>query len=208
MPKVAVSIDNRRAAAGELNIHYRKDFNMKKKHPGPSWKNVEKRIGQFDNKQLIQLVRDMYHLSLDNKDFFSARFSIGEDPLARYKKIIQNSIHPCLEDNETLDVGQAIDAVNRYVKAVDNPAGEAELRLHYVECGNNFTLSYGDIDEDFYDEMLTMYEYAIETVLELPQKEQAAFQVRLQNVMNSASGIGWGYHDGLCDLYYEVFADG
>ena len=181
---------------------------MKKKHLEPSWKNVEKRIGQFDNKQLTQLIRDLYHLSSDNKDFFSARFSIGGDPLARYKKIVQSSIHPCLEDHETLDIGQAIDAVNRYVKAVDNPAGEAELRVHYVECGNNFTLSYGDIDEDFYDEMLTMYEYAIETVLELPQKERVAFQARLHNVMQSASGIGWGYHDGLCDLYYQAFPDG
>ncbi len=55
--------------------------------------------------------------------------------------IIQNSIHPYLEDHETLDIKKANDAVNRYSKAVDNPIGEAELRVFYVECGNNFTLS-------------------------------------------------------------------
>ena len=90
---------------------------------------------------------------------------------------------------------------------MDNPVGEADLRIYYVECGNNFTLSYGDIDEDFYDALLEMYEIAIETVLETPTEKQIEFQVRLKKIMDSASHIGWGYGDGLADLYYEVFAD-
>jgi hypothetical protein len=88
---------------------------------------------------------------------------------------------------------------------VDNPLGKAELRIFYVECGNNFTLSYGDIDADFYHDMLNMYEYAIETVLELPPKERKVYKARLQTIMESAEGIGWGYHDGLCNLYDDAF---
>ena len=179
----------------------------KKKQQEPSWKDIEKIIGQFDKSQLTELIRDLYQLSSDNKDFFYTRFSIGKAPLTKYKKIIQNSIHPYLEDHETLDIEKANDAVNRYSKAVDNPIGEAELRVFYVECGNNFTLSYGDIDENFYDEILEMYEYAIETVLELPTKEREEFKTRLQDIMKSASGIGWGYYDGLRDLYYESFSE-
>lgn len=177
----------------------------KKKQQEPSWKDIKNIIDQFGKKQLINLIRDLYRLSSDNKDFFFTRFSIGNDPLSKYKKIIQDSVHPYLEDGETLDIGKAIDAINRYSMAVDNPTGEAELRIFYVECGNNFTLSYGDIDEDFYDAMLEMYEYATETVLELPAQEQEKFKSRLQEIMKSASGIGWGYYDGLCDIYYEAF---
>ena len=179
----------------------------KKKQQEPSWKDIEKIVSQFDNNQLTELIHDLYRLSSGNKDFFFTRFSIGKDPLSKYKKIIQNSIHPYLENGETLKIGEATEAVNRYSKAVDNPLGEAELRVFYVECGNNFTLSYGDIDEDFYDEMLEMYEYAIDTVLELPPKEREAFKIRLQKIMESASGIGWGYYDGLCDLYHEAFSE-
>ena len=178
----------------------------KKKQQEPSWKDIEKIVDQFGKSQLIDLIRDLYRLSSDNKDFFFTRFSIGEDPLSKYKKIIQDSVHPYLEDNEPLDIEKAIDAVNRYSRAVDNPLGEAELRVFFVECGNNFTLSYGDIDEDFYDAMLEMYEYASETVLELPNTEQEEFKKRLQEIMKSASGIGWGYYDGLCDIYHETFS--
>jgi len=79
--------------------------------------------------------------------------------------------------------------------------------VFFVECGNNFTLSYGDIDDDFYDSMLLMYEKAIQNVTELSPIEQKVYKERLHEIMDSASGIGWGYHDGLCELYYESFPD-
>ena len=68
---------------------------------------------------------------------------------------------------------------------MENPIGEAELRVFYVECENNSTVSYGHIDEDFYDALLDMYEYAIETVLDTPKEEQKAFQIRLKAIMDS-----------------------
>ena len=180
---------------------------MVRKKKEPCWNDVEIIINHFDKKHLMDLLCDLYCLSSNNKDFFHTRFSIGEDPLSPYKLIIQNAIHPYLEDNESLDIERANDAISQYSKAVDNPSGEADLRIFYVECGNNFTLSYGDIDEDFYDSLLEMYDYAIETVLELPVKEQNAFKTRLYEIMKSASGIGWGYYDGLCDLYYKAFPE-
>ena len=179
----------------------------KKKPKNPGWKDIEKKISKFENDQFIELLRNLYQLSPENKAFFFTRFSIGADPLASYRKIIQNAMNPEIEKGHDLEIKKARDAIKRYVKAVDNPHGEAELRIFYVECGNNFTLSYGDIDGDFYDDILQMYEDAIETVLELPEKDRKAFKTRLYDIMESADGIGWGYYDGLCELYYEAFPD-
>ena len=122
-------------------------------------------------------------------------------------RIIQDSVHPYLEGNEVLDIGSAEDAIERYSKAIDDVKGETELMVFFVECGNNFTLSYGDIDDDFYDSMLLMYEKAIQNVTELSIKEQKVFKERLHEIVVSASGIGWGYHDGLREAYYESFPD-
>ena len=55
--------------------------------------------------------------------------------------------------------------------------------------------------------MLLMYEKAIQNVTELSPIEQKVYTERLHEIMDSASGIGWGYHDGLCELYYESFPD-
>lgn len=173
----------------------------------PSWIDVKKQINHFQHKQLIELVGDLYRFSIENKKFFHARFSLGEDPLESYKHIIQKSLHPSLEDDEILDIKSATDEVNKYSKAVDNLGGEAELMVFFVESGNNFTLDYGDIDQDFYSAMLDMYGSAIETVQELPISEQKPFIQRLCEIKNSASFIGWGYGDGLERLYNNAFRD-
>ena len=179
----------------------------RKKKKTPSWIDVKRNIKSFNNAQLLELIGDLYRLSENNKEFFHARFSLSEDPLESYKRIIQDAIHPYLEDNETLDIGRAEDAIERYSKAIDDVKDETELMVFFVECGNNFTLSYGDIDDEFYDSVLRMYEKTIQNVTELPTEEQKIFKERLHEIMDSASGIGWGYHDGLRELYYESFPD-
>ena len=179
----------------------------RKKKKTPSWIDVKRNLKGFNKDQLLELIGDLYRLSENNKEFFHARFSLSEDPLESYKRIIQDAIHPYLEDNETLDIGRGEDAIERYSKAIDDVKGETELMVFFVECGNNFTLSYGDIDDEFYDSVLLMYEKAIQNVTELSPKEQKVFKERLYEIMDSASGIGWGYHDGLRELYYESFPD-
>ncbi|RZB38495.1 MAG: hypothetical protein SRB2_00243 [Desulfobacteraceae bacterium Eth-SRB2] len=179
----------------------------KKRKKTASWIDVKRNVKSFNNAELLKLIGDLYRLSENNKEFFHARFSLGEDTLESYKRIIQNAIHPYLEDSEVLDIGRAEDAINRYSKALDDVKGETELMVFFVECGNNFTLSYGDIDDEFYDSVLRMYEKAILNTTELPTEEQKVFKERLHEIMDSASGIGWGYHDGLCELYYESFPD-
>ncbi len=114
----------------------------------PRWKDIKKIMNKFEKKQLLDQLSDLYRLSTDNKDFFHARFSIGEDPLGPYRRIIQNAIQPQDEENEVSDFEKANDAISQYSKAVDNPKGEAELRIFYVECGNLFSLENGDMDRN------------------------------------------------------------
>lgn len=179
----------------------------RKKKKTLSWIEAKRKIKGFNADQLIDLIGDLYRLSANNKEFFHTRFTLSEDPLESYKRIIQDAIHPYLEENETLDIGLAEDAIERYSKAIDDVKGETELMIFFVECGNNFTLSYGDIDDDFYNALLSMYEKSILNVAELTPKDQEVFKERLYQIMDSASGIGWGYHDGLRELYYESFKD-
>ena len=54
--------------------------------------------------------------------------------------------------------------------------------VFFVECGNNFTLSYGDIDDDFYDSLLLMYEKAIQNVTELsPEEQKVCYKLTIYN---------------------------
>ena len=62
--------------------------------------------------------------------------------------------------------------------------------IYYVECGNKFTLDYGDVDEFFYDALIEMYKRAIKKVTEIPKKRQGSFRKRLEKIMKSSDGIG------------------
>lgn len=161
----------------------------------------------MDKKQLIVLVSDLYRLSKENQTFLHVRFGVGDDPLSPYKKTIEACMYPAVDKNKPVQIAKAKQAISSYTKAVGDPRGEAELMTFFVECGNNLTLDLGDIDEAFYDALNRMYLRAIDKVLSLPEEERYGFQRRLKAIMTSSSNIGWGYHDRLCDDYYEGFPE-
>ena len=123
--------------------------------PRPSWNEVERKIKDLEKGELLNLIEDLYASSEANKDFFHIRFSLVEDPLKSYKRIIQESVHPYLEDGKTLNIERARNAIHLYSNAAENDIyGKIELMISFVECGNNFTLTYGDRDDEFYDSLI------------------------------------------------------
>jgi hypothetical protein len=180
---------------------------VNRKTSGQTWSRVKEAMATMDAGQLISLVSDLYRLSKENRAFLHARFGVGDDTLGPYKKTISDCIYPDVYKNKPVQISKAKEAISIYSRAVGDPHGEAELMTFFVECGNSFTIEFGDIDEAFYDALNRMYRRAIDKVLELPEEQRAEFQARLQVIMTSSSGIGWGYHDMLCDDYYEAFSD-
>ena len=172
-----------------------------------TWSNVKMAVANLDEKQLLKLVSDLYSLSKENQAFLHARFAIGNDTLGPYKKTISACMYPDVYTNKPVQVSKAKKAITSYFKSVGDPLGEAELMTFFVECGNSFTVDFGDIDEAFYDALNRMYRRAIEKVLSLPEEQRGEFQDRLEAITTSSSNIGWGYHDMLCDDYYEAFPE-
>jgi hypothetical protein len=179
----------------------------KRKSNSQTWSDVKAAVASLEKKQLIKLVSDLYYLSKENQAFLHARFAVGGDALAPYKKTISTCMYPDVYTNKPIEVSKAKKAISSYSKAVGDPLGEAELMTFFVECGNKFTVDFGDIDEAFYEALNRMYRRAIDKVLSLPEDQRNEFQGRLKAIMTSSSKIGWGYHDMLCDDYYEAFPE-
>ena len=179
----------------------------KGKKKGPTWSDVKASLVNLDKKQLIRLVSDLYRLSNENKTFLNSRFEVNDNPLGPYKKIIEECMYPDIYSNKPVQISKAKKAISSYSKAVRDPIGEAELMTYFVECGNKFTVNFGDIDGPFYDALNRMYRQTIKKVLTLSEERQDEFKDRLKAIMTSSSKIGWGYHDMLFDDYYEAFAE-
>ena len=128
-----------------------------RKSGNPTWSDVKSAVLDLDQKQLLKLVADLYRFSKENQAFFHARFGVGDDPLAPYTKTIKECMYAGVDKNKRIQISKAKKAITSYSKAVGDPLGEIELMVLFVECGNNFTLSYGDIDEGFYDALNRMF---------------------------------------------------
>lgn len=75
--------------------------------------------------------------------------------------------------------------------------------VYYIECGHKFTQDYGDIDEKFYDSLISMFDKVIELLkLHLDLKE--IFYSRLKYISDDSRNFGWGY-DHLYYAYREFF---
>jgi hypothetical protein len=94
-------------------------------------------------------------------------------------------------------------AISEYKKVGKTDVGSIDIMLFYVEQGVKFTLAYGDIDEPFYISMESMYEKAIEEIIKYGLKD--IFQKRCRQIVENTSGIGWGFHDALSDMYEDAF---
>ena len=179
---------------------------QKKKSKNQTWIDVKRSVRKLEVSQLVELIKDLYQLSDENKNFLRARFQAGSATLRKYKKIISESLYPDIfEDDDDFDYEKANKTIEAYAKATNDNRGTADLMIYFVEFGNKITLDYGDINERFYNELVEMYREAIKSVRKLPKSKQAAFRKRLKKIMNSADGIGWGYYDDLCHFYYETF---
>ena len=94
-------------------------------------------------------------------------------------------------------------AVTDYKKIATAPEGIIDVMLYYVEVGVQFTNTYGDINEAFYNSMESMYAQACKQIREHHREE--LFDKRAYALVEATRHIGWGFHDGLQDIYNETF---
>jgi hypothetical protein len=178
----------------------------KKKSKKPTWIDVKRSINNNEASDMVELVKELYQISDENRNFLHARLIGGTTSLKKYRKIILDSLYTDVLDNDdNFDFEKADKAIQTYAKATKDTEGVADLMIYYVECGNKFILDYGDINEAFYDALIKLYEKAIESVCKMPKRKQEPFRNRLEKIMKSADGIGWKYYDDLCHFYHEGF---
>ena len=179
----------------------------KSKESEPKWSDVKKELTALEPKQLIDLLRELYRASRDNRDFLHARFAVAGDLLAPYKKTITRWISP---EVHQLDGGRSISrarkALSDYRKARGDDRGLAELCIHYVASGGSFLGWCGMDDEGCNDSMVSVFDQACRHIFRLEGEEREDCIDRLQDAQNLFLSVGYGAWDSLqetLDGYFE-----
>ena len=110
------------------------------KKPG-GWSTVRQHLTTWEKPELLALVKDLYEVAAENRDFIQARSKVGEgggETLEKYRGKIVEQFFPARGDGK-LKLGEARKAIRDYRKATGNLPGTAELLMTYVENGARFT---------------------------------------------------------------------
>ena len=158
-------------------------------------------------KDLLSLVGDLYTLRKENQNFLHARFIKDKNTLSPYKDAIEQYVSPVEPWKQPVKLSLARKAISDYRKAAGDPEGLAELMLFYAECGVNFTIEFGDIDEPFYNSVESMFSDGLKTLKRCEPDIVRKLLPRFVNAVQSTKGMGWGFHDGLVDALGSYYPD-
>jgi hypothetical protein len=140
------------------------------------------------------------------REYYDQLISPNEKQLLkRYKKTVRDEFFPDKGDGQ-LRYSVVTNAIRQFRKLPVSDEAIADLLLYYAENGVEFTMEYGDIDERFYDTMECKYHDALEFIKE--KSFLPTFKERAQRCRDETEGVGWGFHDTLCDMFYEFYGEG
>jgi hypothetical protein len=164
--------------------------------------DLKKELRKLDKEKLVDLVADLYKKNKSVKELLDFYVNPKEKELfLKYKDKVYEAFYPRRGDRFKLSDGKK--AISDFKKLEASKELLSELMLFYAETGVEFTNEFGDIDEPFYNSIASVYSSA----LTLMNKEGILdkFADRAKQIVDDTSGIGWGFHDELGDIYCEFY---
>ena len=174
--------------------------------PGPRWSDLKKKLVELDRPALIALIKDLHDASKTNQAFLAARLASPletADALESYRERIVQAFYPrrgMPTQLPRLSVGRAV--LREYKRArPDDLHGLTDLMLTYVETGTRFTNEFGDIDNTFYNSLVSVLRDLTDLLAE-PTARSAYhhLQYRIATLVGETGHIGWGYGGDVADL--------
>ncbi len=161
-------------------------------------------VQSLSRKELGSEIKQLYRLFPSVQEYYQSKLnSTGEGQLlSKYKNIITNEFMPARGFGKAR-LSVARKAMNDFYKLSKEKSNRAEMMVHYVEMGVQFTIEYGDIDEPFYSSMESMYDKACNYVS--TNNLETIFLPRLKKIVDDTDGMGWGFHDTLTDIWSTYF---
>lgn len=173
----------------------------------PTWTSVKSILATKETPELLMLIKDLYALNKNNKTFIEARYLAGDDAIEHYKKRIDDALYPDIMKDKPVSLSAGRKAISDYKKATKDTDGTIELMVLYVSTGTQFTLDYGDMYDEFYDSLISMFHSILKLLAKADDVTQEKFVPELADIVDSVRSIGWGYYDDLSALLNDYFPE-
>lgn len=165
-------------------------------------REVKTELNKLDKEDLVKHISELYKKYKPVKEYFD--FYVNPDEkilLEQYKGKVTEGFFPKRGYQLKLSISRK--AINDFKKLGTSAESLADLLLHFVENGVEFTNEYGDIDENFYTSIENTYSNALDLIDKNGLLDK--FEKRANKIVVNTENIGWGFHDYLGDVYYQHY---
>ena len=169
-------------------------------------KSLIKNLNAMSQEELVKIISELFKM---NKSV-EARLNLmiigdeyGSALLEKYKKQLYKIFNPSniVRMGFSLEIAQMV--LSDFADICGGGRWYGDLALYFAECATDFTMSYGDINEKFYDALGDAYHDAV-IVASKDEELYKLWKDRLEYVYHEFSGFGWGMDDYITGEYYSI----
>lgn len=171
-------------------------------------KTLVKQLGSMSKEELLNIIVDLYKTNKSVETGLSLMI-LGEDYglalLEKYKKQLYKIFNPSDIVRTGFSLERALMVLSDFADVCVRDDGRwyGDLALYFAECATDFTMCYGDIDEDFYDALGDAYHDAV-IIASGDEQLYQLWKERLETILHDLSGFGWGMDDFIAGEYYSI----
>jgi hypothetical protein len=171
-----------------------------------SKKELKKFLNDLSKDELIKEFEKLYSKFPQVKTYYDIDLS-GDTSLllSEAKRKIENEYFPSRGFGKARS-GEVKKIIDDFSKVSIYPKDVIDLYLFRFHMAVKFTKAYGDIDEPFYDSAYNAFAKALKLIEKHGYKNE--FKARCEAIVEELGDIGWGFSDGVQELFYTYFQQG
>ena len=146
-----------------------------------------------------KLKKYLQTLSKEYLEFYLTPDSNAE--LEKCKKAIRQEFFPTRGFSEKPSFTKCRKVISDFQKLKPDPVCVADLMLFYIEQGCEYTVTFGDMWEQYYTTLENNFEKAMKFIF--MHGLLATYYGRIEKLLENANNCGWGFYDTLSDIYYQ-----
>lgn len=169
-------------------------------------KALMKKLNTMDKEELVKIISDLFKTNKTAEARLNLLFlgeEYGNALLEKYKKQLYKIFNPYNIVRTGFSLEKAQQILSDFADICDDGRWYGDLALYFAECATDFTMSYGDINEEFYDALGDAYRDAV-TIARRDEEMYKLWKDRLGYIYHEFSGFGWGMDDFITEEYYSL----
>ena len=169
-------------------------------------KALVKKLNAMDKEELAALISDLFKTNKTVEARVSLLFlgeEYGNALLEKYKKQLYKIFFPSNIVRTGFSLERARQILSEFADMCGDGRWYGDFALYFAECATDFTMSYGDINEKFYDALGDAYHDAIAIAGE-HEELYHLWKDRLEYIYHEFSGFGWGMDDYITEEYCSL----